>query len=151
MQKKTLRLILAAILVCAVICFIFSNSFQNGEASNQRSGLVLALFQRLFDPHHRIDEETFHYFIRKGAHFSEFALLGASLMLLKKRIRDRFCVSTPGVMLFAALAVAVTDEFIQSFTGRTSSVKDVLIDFSGALCAILLLTLLGSIYRKWKG
>lgn len=33
------------------------------------------------------------------------------------------------IALFILLSTAVIDEYIQSFTGRTSSVKDILIDF----------------------
>ena len=148
MKKQTAKLALSALLVCLVVCFIFTNSLLNGEDSNRQSGLVMELLRKLLDPHHVVAEETFHYFVRKGAHFSEFGLLGVSLWLLIQSIKDRYGRSFPGVMLFAALAVAVTDEFIQSFTGRTSSVRDVLIDFSGALTAFALLFAIDVIRRK---
>ena len=47
-----------------------------------------------------------------------------------------------GDALFFALLCAVADEFLQSFTGRTSSVRDVLIDFGGAVSGLLLSMLL---------
>lgn len=137
-DRKILRIALSFIVVCLVVCFIFANSLLNGEDSNQRSGMIAGLLRSIFDPEGAIDEETFHYFVRKGAHFSEFALLGFSLWLLMQSIRSKYYRSCPGSMLFAALAVAVTDEFIQSFTGRTSSVTDVLIDFGGALTGFTL-------------
>ena len=37
------------------------------------------------------------------------------------------------------LVIAVGDEFIQSFVGRGSNVRDVLIDFSGGILAVILL------------
>ena len=46
------------------------------------------------------------------------------------------------------LFTAVTDEFIQSFTGRGSSVRDVMLDFSGALTGILLTVFLSAIIKK---
>lgn len=149
-DRKILRLVLSSLLVCLVICFIFSNSLQNGEESSRYSGMVTRLLRSIFDPHGTTDEETFHYFVRKGAHFSEFALLGFSLWLLMQSIRSKYCVSCPGSMLFAALAAAVTDEFIQSFTGRTSSVTDVLIDFGGALTGFVLPLVLFAIIKQSK-
>lgn len=139
MIKHNRKLVVSALLVFVVICFIFSNSLKNGEESKRMSGWVMKLVQSVFDPFHRLNEEKLHYFIRKGAHFSEFALLGASLIWLGENIKKRFGKACPGVMLFLALLVAVADEFIQRFTGRTSSVTDVLIDFSGALTAMLFL------------
>lgn len=66
-------------------------------------------------------------FISKAPHVLEFFTLGF-LPAARK----------PGVwfMLFSALAVAVTDETIQLFTGRASQVKDVVIDFAGALAGM---------------
>ena len=37
------------------------------------------------------------------------------------------------------LVIAVGDEFIQSFVGRGSNVRDVLIDFSGGILAVVIL------------
>lgn len=147
MRNKHLNILLSAIFVCLVTCFIFSNSLQGSEASNLQSSFIMNLLRGILDPSHMIDDNTFHFFVRKGAHFSEFFLLGVSLWLLIQNIRSvtgRFC---PGTMLFSALAVAVTDEYIQSFTGRTSSVTDVLIDFSGALTAFAVLLLLRAIVK----
>ena len=52
--------------------------------------------------------------------------------------------------LFAGLAVAVTDETIQIFSGRGSQVLDVVLDFSGALTGILLVSLLIPLIEKRK-
>ena len=148
MKKSTVKVILSSVLVCLTVCFIFSNSLLDGEESNRQSGLVLNVLRSIFDPDGTIEEETFHFFVRKGAHFSEFALLGLSLWLLMLSLRDRFGIFCPGVMLFAALGTAVTDEFIQSFTGRTSSVSDVLVDFSGAVFVMAILWILHTLRCK---
>lgn len=148
MKKQTIKLVFSAVLACLVVCFIFSNSLLDGEDSNCQSGFVMELLRSILDPNHTVAEETFHYFVRKGAHFSEFALLGVSLWLLMQSVKDRCGRFYGGMMLFAALSVAVTDEFIQSFIGRTSSVTDILIDFSGTLTAFLLLWAFGLILRK---
>jgi len=150
MKKQTVKVILSAVLVLITVCFIFSNSLLDGKESNRQSGFVMELLRSIFDPTGSIEEDTFHYFVRKGAHFTEFALLGFSLWLLMLSIRDKFGVLCPGVMLFSALATAVTDEFIQRFTGRTSSVTDVLIDFGGALAGFALLWVLHILRKQTK-
>lgn len=126
------KLILFLLLVVLLTGFIFGNSLQSGEESNWRSGQVMKILERILDPQDRIPDETFHYFVRKGAHFIEFAALGWSLgglfdavgAIVKKRF-----ISLP---LLWSLMTAVTDEFIQSFGTRSSKVADVILDFSGA-------------------
>lgn len=142
MNRKTVHLILSALLVLLVVCFIFSNSLLDGEDSSRQSGLVMKFLRAILDPNHTIGEETFHYFVRKGAHFSEFALLGLSLCVLMRCIQGASGKYCPGFMLLAALGTAVADEFIQSFTGRTSSVADVVLDFSGAVTGFTLMLIL---------
>jgi len=117
-KKINIPAVLFTAATVLIICFIFSNSLQSRTVSSAQSGRVLQLFQRLFDPNGNIPEESFHRFVRKLAHFIEFAALGMSacglfLSLPSKSGRYNF-----GMMLFLVLAVAVTDEFIQSFTGR---------------------------------
>ena len=123
-----------------VLCFIFGNSLQDGERSMQTSGAVVEVVKPIVDPKDEIEDEIFSTIIRKLAHFTEFfwlgmaafgVLLGASLQELRHR------PTRSGVLLFLLLC-AVADEFLQSFTGRTSSVRDVLIDFGGALSGLLL-------------
>ena len=46
--------------------------------------------------------------------------------------------------------VFIKDEFIQSFTGRGSSVRDVVLDFCGALTGMLLTFLLAELIRSLK-
>ena len=73
--------------------------------------------------------------VRKLAHMSEFALLGALLALLTGAFRRRDRVA---LMLLLGLLTALLDETIQKFTGRTSSVLDVWLDFSGVVLGLLL-------------
>ena len=55
------------------------------------------------------------------------------------------------MILFCLLSTAVVDEFIQSFTGRTSNVKDILIDFSGAVVGVLLAVCIAAVVRRITG
>lgn len=85
--------------------------------------------------------------IRKIAHFSEFAVYGAAAFLVFGRMFGlRF--QTVINALFAGLLTAVTDEFIQVFTGRGSAVPDVVLDFCGCLFGVLLCCWLNCVFLK---
>ena len=74
-----------------------------------------------------------HHFIRKAAHFTEFAALGiftgGFAYNLGKLQNKRFFVLAAGL----PLAVAVCDELLQNFTGRSCEVADMALDYAGAL------------------
>lgn len=75
--------------------------------------------------------------IRKLAHFTEFAVLSFCFCktFALNRISNR---TSTGYILFFCLFVAVVDEYIQFFSpGRSCTVNDVLLDFSGAFCMFL--------------
>lgn len=122
--------------------FIFYNSYLPMQDSGRLSAMVTAAAAWLLDClglHYLGDLE---YLIRKLAHFSEFGLLG---FLICKSL-DCFCsrATASGYVLLLALLVAVIDEGIQlSSPGRSSSVLDVLLDFSGSGSFFLA-------YRLWQ-
>ena len=53
------------------------------------------------------------------------------------------------LLLFLLLLFPVIDEFIQKFSGRTSNIFDIIIDFSGGILAILKSNI-GYKFRKKK-
>lgn len=79
------------------------------------------------------------FFVRKLAHLTEYAILGA---LLWRALRESFATLTNravvgGAFLIAAI-FAVSDEFHQSFVAsRTASPPDVLIDACGAAAGLM--------------
>lgn len=133
-KKRLVRLLfLTAILLQTA--FIFGNSLASVEESVSISGGVTAFLKGLLDPNGRIDDELFHHLVRKTAHFTEFFVLSALYTLfrslLSQPLQDKLFLLAP----FAGILTAVCDEFIQSFTGRGSAVKDVVLDFCGVLTA----------------
>ena len=70
--------------------------------------------------------------VRKLAHLVEYAALGVAIMLLVGEVYRDFKKRCLGFACFYALLVAVVDEHIQSFSDRTSSTADILLDFLGA-------------------
>ncbi len=132
-QKARLRLLLRLVLI-ATLCFIWSNSMVGKEGSASLSRTVTAWLNGIGIP-------VTEHFVRKAAHFCEFGLLGCELMLLFW-LRSGVHFQNLCNAAFAALLSAVTDETIQIFSGRGSQVQDVVLDFSGALTGILLVSLI---------
>jgi VanZ family protein len=124
------------------VLLIFHNSMYPLSQSDLQSGFVLRLLNRLFSKTGY--EIVFTQFmVRKLAHFTEYFLFGFLLTVTIRAIRK----SLDGTFffeMFLFLAVPVLDETIQIFyPGRTSNVRDVLIDFAGCmvgmgLCRLIL-------------
>jgi VanZ family protein len=82
-----------------------------------------------------------HFYARKAAHVSEYAVLAALLYraLVNTILRGRALLSA-AIVLFVCSFYAMTDEFHQSFVpSRTASARDVAIDSVGALIGLLII------------
>lgn len=150
-MKKSRDLIVWTVLVVLVTCFIFFNSFQNSTTSNGATDSVLGALDPLLEMLDTLfGQQDWFFLLRKAAHLTEFAVLGAVTLCAAKALSRRRQASFYVHAAFYALAVAVTDEFIQSFSDRTSGVSDVLIDFSGALIGFACVMLIRFLYRLQK-
>ena len=151
--NKILIIALAAI-VLLVSGFIFGNSFKDYEKSRKTSDKIVSVIApdeenksqavdsmveiggaiSVWTDHNDAPEEiSVGFVIRLFAHLIEFSALGAAVMGLVLAVRAEYGRLFLGWAFFYVLAVAVTDEYIQSFSDRSSSIGDVLLDFSGAL------------------
>lgn len=137
-EKKHIVCSALILLIVLTVCFIFGNSLKSPAESMEQSGRVLELLRPILSPNGEISDEELSFFIRKTAHFVEYALLGAECAVLAFVINGKMTLA--GVLYSAGgcLLTADIDEYIQSFTGRGSMVSDVLLDFSGAVTGILL-------------
>jgi VanZ family protein len=130
--------------------FIFTMSTEIGSAAHT-SRVIEPVLQWFKPSASAADIDLAHFLVRKMAHLTEYAIL-ASLVFRALRVTapQRF-VRRPGRRWAPALALAIalgisatyaaTDEFHQSFVpGRESCVRDVLIDSSGALGGLVLLS-----------
>lgn len=89
-------------------------------------------------------------FIRKGAHFSLFFVLGAILMMLIRVYGIRGIFQSILCLLFG-MSVAFFDETLQLFSkGRAGLIGDVFIDTAGVAAAIAVLLIGGLVYEKIK-
>ena len=140
MKKRALT-----ILIILNLALILGNSLLPGASSNAVSGGLLAFLGK-FLPF--LLTEAGHAFLRKAAHFCEFALLG---LLYCGRHRLSKGETPPHLMGFG-LAVACIDETIQIFTpSRASSLIDVWIDTSGFALGLVVIFTAYTIYNNIKG
>jgi len=91
-----------------------------------------------------IDAVTFgriHHLVRKSAHFTEYAILSALwFRALRVGLPTLWQIRWALIGLIVSLSVAILDELHQGLVpSRTSSPRDVLLDFCGALFAQLLI------------
>ena len=132
--------VLFTLALAATVWFIFSNSLEIARESSSRSGQVLELLNGLLG-RAGLGPLSEH-FVRKLAHFGEFSLLGFWFMLCL-RVYTRHFVRHVSWPLFFGLLTAVLDETIQLYVpGRSSSVRDVLLDFSGVLAGLFVALLI---------
>lgn len=114
----------------------------SGELSAAESSRFVFLLRPLFALFGNTDEQLMTFVIRKGAHFSEYAMLIflASRMAMAWWGRGpRSFAVTCGIWLCAPLV----DETIQLFTpGRAGMLTDVLIDCSGGFVGLAIAWLL---------
>ena len=143
-QSRKKKMICTALIVLN-LAFIWGNSLVKGEDSDQMSGAILAWVNSILG----LDEAgaaVLHYLIRKAAHFTEFACLGALLAWRCRLSGETHAVLFPALL---GLAAAVTDESIQLFTpDRGPRLTDVWIDTSGAVTGIMLLLLGHHLLKK---
>ena len=139
-MKKLLTLLLGLNLA-----LIWGNSLLPGASSEAVSGGVLA-FLGQFLPF--LLTEAGHTFLRKAAHFSEFAMLGLLYGGRHRLVKGE----TPAHLMLFGLTVACIDETIQIFTPeRASSLIDVWIDASGFALGLVVIYTAYTIYNKIKG
>ena len=157
---KAFRIVTAGIL-CAWAVFIFIMSSQTAEKSSAVSGGLIEWFLQYSFPDFQSFSvenqtaliETFQFLFRKTAHFMIYGVLGVFSFLTfvtyqKFLFRIRLAISS-----LVCLTYAITDEIHQIFVaGRSGELRDVMIDFLGALLGILLLAafvrLIQPLYRK---
>lgn len=135
------------IIVIAIMAFIFFQSALPADLSSEESGRVVDLIVRLFRGVAPIDRETLVFIVRKGAHFTEYMILGGFLV---PAVKEWMAVDTTPVPVvreritawLAGTLYAVTDEIHQSFVpGRSCELRDMGIDSCGVLAGVLVVSL----------
>ena len=127
-----------AVAFCCWTLLIWGHSLVQGPQSSAESGMVVDLVRPLFEALGVSDVDLMTLVVRKGAHFSEYAVLGVlAFGLFRERLRERGMPPFPTACLVAL--VPVSDECLQMFVpGRSGQPTDVLIDLAGICAGVLL-------------
>lgn len=162
-NKKTLaaRIIIWSLFLLW-LCVIFYFSAQQKNDSDKQTVFVIDVLNRIFGLNLSQGEtvsgfgilKTVDFLIRKSAHFTEYFILGILSFLAFRDISDRFkksAVIRPVIASVFCLLYAASDEIHQYFVpGRACKAKDVLIDFSGSVAAVLICLLICAVRNRTK-
>ena len=137
------------VLTLLLLGFIWGQSSLPQEASAGESGRLMRFIKPLLDPKGLIDDDVFHHYLRKAAHFTEYAALGFCVGGLVDAFRwKRLALRIP-TSIVCCIAAASVDECIQLFIpGRGPHVRDVLLDACGAVFGLAVFALLVMLFRK---
>lgn len=128
-----------------ILIFFFSHqtALKSAFLSDSLSDIVVDTLDPNAEEQRALKVLLFGFFVRKFAHFVLFAALGFFLMGAainidgKKQLTKLVWVSAIG--LFYAIADEVHQIFVD---GRSSEIYDVLLDFGGIVCGILMALLI---------
>ncbi len=172
-----IKCILLCIAIGVWVSFIFGNSLQTGNESGALSGQVVTILQMWFPFVNQLfSYEQLQVVVRKAAHISEYAILGAMLWscwhciikyqiyqltshkyqaVVKHTFTNRECLIISQITFvfasFTGLVIALVDETIQTFVpARAGLVSDVWIDSIGIFGIQIVLSLCWYYIRKRK-
>ncbi|WP_288480802.1 VanZ family protein [uncultured Clostridium sp.] len=137
MYKKN-KIIFSWILLVIWMIFIFYMSAQPADISNSQSGFVIKLLQSIGIDSSGNNIGLLTTIVRKGAHFSEYAILG----LLSYNVMKNYFTKKRAriVAVLIVFFYACSDEFHQLFvSGRAGKITDVIIDTSGGIFSVLVI------------
>lgn len=146
-RKKQICFLIFALLSIAVMVSIFLFSSQTAENSAALSGEIKGLLDKILKNYEWLISESgilwIKTYIRKIAHFVLYSLLGAFLSAAIFNTRIKSILLRLSVSAGIAFFYSITDEIHQLFVdGRSGEVRDVLLDFSGALSGIIIVFLI---------
>jgi VanZ family protein len=153
MKFKKISWLPAVLTMIIIFCFSAQPVTASSKSSQMIANIIFDLYEKisntpLLEESKAQKMELIEHIVRKGAHFSEYALLAGMIMLhwaFREKKRKELIVLS---ILLSAI-YAITDEFHQTFvTGRAGRVTDVLIDTSGAVVGTLLFYILSLLIRK---
>lgn len=137
-RNRKIAIALIITFIVLTVAFIWSNSCQSAAQSSKSSGAVYSTVQNVLDKVFGEGKVPItHNVIRKLAHFSEFAVLGAEFCVLIIALNKESFTGYVKI-LPCGVFVAAVDECLQFISDRGPAITDVLIDFFGYLTATVL-------------
>lgn len=163
MNKKKMRMgLLILLILCGAVIFMFSSQNQkesgklSKEVTKEIAMVVSPTFARLPEAKQQEVVNVVFGKVRKGAHFFLYAVMGVLMMGAvslwqysgRKGLGKDLLLS-----VFFCFLYACSDEVHQLFVpGRGGQLRDVALDTAGALCGILLVSLvIAVLIRDEKG
>jgi VanZ family protein len=118
------------------VIFLLSSGSGSSAATSR---IIRPLLEFLFPAASEESLQLMHFYIRKTAHFTEYAVLGYWALRAFTRSAIGFLKSHFYLSSFAVvIVIASLDEFNQRFiSSRTGSIWDVALDISGGIFALM--------------
>ena len=132
------------VILCLILCFIWGNSLLSREVS----GAISHFIADILGGEQGASDEG-HHFLRKAAHFCEFAALGATFLLWAGEVVEHRGFRLTLCALFG-ISVPLIDGTIQIFSGRGPALSDVWLDASGYAFGALLCTAVFFLVRRHR-
>ena len=136
-MKKRIYQNIGWLLVFIWILLIFSYSLKNAQTSDNQSFFFVYIIDdilKLFNIH--LDLNFLNHIVRKTAHFTEYAILGA-LVIFASNLKPLFKNKYFNLIF---IIVPFIDETIQYFTpGRSAQLSDCLLDSCGFIFGFICL------------
>lgn len=157
-MKKIVVRIITIFLLAVTFFIIFQFSNQNGEKSSGVSQKFVRIIIEKLPQTKELSEDTkieiiqnSQVFIRKGAHFSIYMIVGMLIMTFMSTYKVKIVIKI-FISILVGATYAISDEIHQSFIpGRASSIIDVGIDTLGVICGITIIIIIISIYKAIFG
>ncbi len=142
MVKKIVLWATVALIMTAIFILSSEPAADSDDTSRGFTYTVLSFsehFRALSETEKLEVVEASQHVVRKTAHFSIYMLLGFLLFMALWASGLRFFFAAPLIAAFYAAA----DELHQIFVaGRSGEIRDVMLDFTGALCGAFLALLI---------
>lgn len=144
-QTRLLRY--GPLLVWIAAIFFFSS---RAASADQTSRIIGPLLQFLFPSAAPETLQQYHFFIRKCAHVTEYALLAFfAVRALSNSSIDRLRNYRYLLAVGVVIVIASLDEYNQSLEpSRTGSGYDVMLDISGGAAMAVLIAIIGLLRRR---
>ena len=140
-KKVVIARVIMTVLTIAAVAAIFCNSSQNAVESTERSSPLTDWINGILAGF-PIPFSVTENFIRKLAHFTEYAILGTMLSLTYYLYLLKIKKALIATLITGAV-IATIDEIIQLFpAGRSCQISDMLLDFCGVTFATVIVMLI---------
>lgn len=154
MRKSKFRITLPMILLVLWMGVILYFSSDTGAESSLKSGFVMKYIGPIIQKisltmrGSEFSVSNLHYIVRKLAHMFNYFMLSSLSYLSCYSIKPRKFLSSLFAIVFST-SFALLDEFFQTFvSGRSGSVRDVMIDSIGVYIAVFLFSLILAVFER---